>query len=70
MPAGKAHRFHRHPEFEEILYVLDGRAKQWVGRELRVLRPGELAHVPRDVVHGTARGALALAQGPRRLTGR
>jgi len=53
MPAGAAHQFHRHPEFEELLYVLEGRAEQWVGRTSRVLGPGEVAHVPRDEVHGT-----------------
>ena len=53
MPAGKAHRFHRHPCMEELIYVLEGRARQFVGRESRVLGPGELAHVPLDEVHGT-----------------
>jgi quercetin dioxygenase-like cupin family protein len=53
MPAGRAHRFHRHPSLEEILYVVSGRAEQWVGRERRVLRAGELAHVPTNEVHGT-----------------
>ncbi len=53
MPAGKAHRFHRHPELEEALYVLEGRLEQWVGREHKILGPGELAHVPRDEVHGS-----------------
>lgn len=53
MPPGQAHRFHRHPCMEEILYVVSGRAEQWVGRESRVLGPGEIAHIPRDEVHGT-----------------
>ncbi len=53
MPPGNAHRFHRHPALEEILYVLEGRAEQWVGREKRVLGPGEIAHVPTNEVHGT-----------------
>jgi len=53
MPPGKAHRFHRHPALEELLYVVSGRARQWVGREERVLGPGQLAQVPRDEVHGT-----------------
>jgi quercetin dioxygenase-like cupin family protein len=53
MPAGKAHRFHRHPAMEELLYVVAGRLEQWVGRERRVLGAGELAHVPMDVVHGS-----------------
>ncbi len=53
MPGGCAHRFHRHPCFEELLYVISGRIEQWVGREKRILGPGELAHVPRDEVHGS-----------------
>jgi quercetin dioxygenase-like cupin family protein len=53
MPPGRAHQFHRHPGMEEIIYVLAGTAEQWVDREQRVLRPGESAHIPRDVVHGT-----------------
>lgn len=53
MPPGKAHAFHRHPEMEEIIYVLQGTAEQWVDREKQQLRAGEMAHIPRDVVHGT-----------------
>jgi quercetin dioxygenase-like cupin family protein len=53
MPPGEAHQFHRHPCFEEALYYLDGRAEQWVDGERRVLGPGDVAHVPTDVVHGT-----------------
>ena len=33
MPAGQGHKFHVHPEMEEIIYVLSGRAEQWVDRE-------------------------------------
>ena len=53
MPPGKAHAFHRHPCLEEIVYVISGRAEQWVGREKRVLAAGELAFVPTNEVHGT-----------------
>ena len=53
MPAGKAHQFHRHPEMEEIIYVISGKAEQWVDDEVRVLNPGEMAHIPKDVIHGT-----------------
>lgn len=53
MPPGQAHRFHRHPEMEEIIYVLEGTAEQWVDREKRLLGPGDMAHIPMDVVHGT-----------------
>ena len=53
MPPGCAHRFHRHPHMEELLYYVSGRAEQWVGREKRVLGAGDVAHVPMDEVHGT-----------------
>jgi quercetin dioxygenase-like cupin family protein len=53
MPLGQAHKFHRHPEMEEIIYVLEGTAEQWVDREKRILGPGDMAHIPMDVVHGT-----------------
>ena len=53
MPPGCAHRFHRHPCFEEMLYVVSGELEQWVGREKRVLKAGELAHIPLDEVHGS-----------------
>lgn len=53
MPPGCAHAFHRHPHMEEALYYLSGQAEQWVGREKRILRAGDVAHVPMDEVHGT-----------------
>ena len=53
MPPGRAHQFHRHPALEEIIYVISGTAEQWVDRERRLLRAGDSAHIPRDVVHGT-----------------
>lgn len=53
MPPGEAHKFHRHPEMEEIIYILSGSAEQWVDREKRVLTAGQIAHIPKNVVHGT-----------------
>jgi quercetin dioxygenase-like cupin family protein len=53
MEPGKAHAFHKHPTREELLYVLSGRAEQWVGKEHRILGPGEVAFVPTGEVHGT-----------------
>jgi quercetin dioxygenase-like cupin family protein len=53
MPPGKCHAFHRHPEFEEALVILDGRVEQWVGTQKRILHAGELAHVPTNEVHGS-----------------
>lgn len=53
MPPGKAHAFHRHPGMEEIIYVESGTAEQWVDEASRLLGPGDAAHIPRGVVHGT-----------------
>jgi quercetin dioxygenase-like cupin family protein len=65
LPAGEGHNFHRHPELEEVIYVLEGEVEQWVEKEKRVLKPGEVAHIPRDVVHATfnssGRDAIILA---------
>ncbi len=53
MLPGKAHQFHTHPTMEEIIYILSGQAEQWVDEEHRVLHPGEIAHIPEGIVHGT-----------------
>jgi quercetin dioxygenase-like cupin family protein len=46
-PAGGGHGPHRHPNAEEILYVLRGRALQGVSDEERELHPGDVAPVRR-----------------------
>jgi quercetin dioxygenase-like cupin family protein len=51
--AGKAHRFHVHPGREEIIYVIEGEAEQWVEQEKRVLKAGEMAHIPKNTPHAT-----------------
>ncbi len=53
MPPGEAHNFHRHPGREEIIYVLEGAAEQWVGSEKRHLGPGDVAVIPADLPHST-----------------
>ena len=53
LPPGKGHDFHTHPELEEVIYVLEGRLEQWVEKESRVIGPGEVAHIPKGVVHAS-----------------
>jgi len=53
MPPGTGHAFHRHPGMEEIIYVISGAAEQWVDQASRRLGPGDSAHIPKDMVHGT-----------------
>jgi quercetin dioxygenase-like cupin family protein len=52
-PPGNAHKFHTHPGREEIIYVLEGVAEQWVGEQKRLLLPGEMAHIPKNTAHAT-----------------
>lgn len=53
MEAGRSHPFHTHPTREEIIYILSGRAEQWIGEQQRVLGPGEMVLIPKGEVHGT-----------------
>lgn len=51
IPPGQGHAFHRHPEMEEIIYVLEGKCEQWVDRQKRMMGAGEVAHIPMNMVH-------------------
>ncbi|MEO8077447.1 MAG: cupin domain-containing protein [Acidobacteriota bacterium] len=51
MRPGAGHQFHYHPAREEIIYVLEGVAEQWVDREKRRLKAGDIAFIPKNVVH-------------------
>lgn len=53
MAPGHCHPFHYHPHREEIIYVIYGRAEQWVGDDFRILGPGEMAHIAPGTIHGT-----------------
>lgn len=50
---GKGHNFHKHPDQEEVLYVVAGTVEQWVGEEKRILGPGDSAFLPADMVHAS-----------------
>jgi quercetin dioxygenase-like cupin family protein len=59
MRPGTGHNFHYHPELEEIIYVLDGVAEQWVDAETRRLKAGECAFIPAGVVHAIFNSSAA-----------
>ncbi|MEX0852660.1 MAG: cupin domain-containing protein [Bauldia sp.] len=66
---GKGHNFHKHPDQEEVIYVVAGRVEQWVDREKRILGPGDSAYIPADVVHasfnvGKTAASIAAILGP------
>ena len=53
LASGNGHNFHKHPNQEEVIYVLDGEVEQWIGREKRLLRAGDSAFIGADVVHAS-----------------
>jgi len=50
---GQGHIRHNHPESEEILYFIKGKAMQTVDDEERECSQGELVHIPKAVYHST-----------------
>jgi quercetin dioxygenase-like cupin family protein len=50
---GKGHDFHKHPDQEEVIYVVAGQVEQWVDREKRILGPGDSAFLPAGMVHAS-----------------
>lgn len=51
--SGGGHNFHKHPNQEELIYVVEGEIEQWVDRERRMLRPGDSAFIGAGVVHAS-----------------
>ena len=50
---GKGHDFHKHPDQEEVIYVVAGEVEQWVDRKSQKLGAGDSAFIPADVVHAS-----------------
>jgi quercetin dioxygenase-like cupin family protein len=50
---GKGHSFHKHPDQEEVMYVVAGKVEQWVDREMRILGSGDAAFIPAGMVHAS-----------------
>lgn len=55
---GEGHTFHKHPEMNEILYVLKGTAEQWVEDQLQLLEVGESVFIAANTVHATFNGGI------------
>lgn len=53
VPEGDGHNFHRHPKMHEILYILKGKAEQWIEDEMQILEVGDSVYIDADVVHAT-----------------
>lgn len=50
---GKGHDFHKHPDQEEVIYVIAGRVEQWLGEKMRILGPGDSVFIAADRVHAS-----------------
>ena len=47
------HNFHKHPNQEEVIYVIEGEIEEWIEQEKRLLRSGDSAFIGADVVHAS-----------------
>ena len=50
---GQGHNFHKHPEQEEVIYVLAGEVEQWLGEQRQHLKPGESVLSHAGAVHAS-----------------
>jgi quercetin dioxygenase-like cupin family protein len=63
-PPGSRHEVHRHPNAEEVEYLISGTGIAYVGDDAIELSPGEAVFVPRDAYHGfenTSDGEVVMA---------
>ena len=50
---GQGHAFHKHPDQEEVIYILEGVVEQWLDQEKRILSAGDSVFIPADLVHAS-----------------
>lgn len=50
---GQGHDFHKHPQQEEVVYVISGEVEQWIATDKRTLKTGDSAYIPADTVHAS-----------------
>lgn len=50
---GNGHHFHKHPDQEEVIYVIAGTIEQWLEQEKRILNAGDAIFIPKDTVHAS-----------------
>ncbi len=53
MESGGFHDFHRHPEMNEILYILKGSCEQWVEDRMQTLHAGDSVYISPNQVHAS-----------------
>jgi quercetin dioxygenase-like cupin family protein len=50
---GNGHNFHKHPDQEEVIYIVEGHIEQWLETERMQLGPGEAVFIPANLVHAS-----------------
>lgn len=50
---GQGHNFHKHPDQEEVIYVLAGEVEQWLEGNRQNLQAGDSVFIDADVVHAS-----------------
>ncbi len=50
---GGGHNFHKHPEQEEVIYVLEGSVEQWLEDQKQILNQGDSVFIAADAVHAS-----------------
>lgn len=50
---GQGHSFHKHPDQEEVLCVIDGEIEQWLDRDKHIMRAGDAIFIAPGMVHAT-----------------
>jgi quercetin dioxygenase-like cupin family protein len=43
---------HFHPNEEQFIYLLEGKLRMVLGDETTTIEPGDVVHIPRNVMHG------------------
>lgn len=65
----RGHDFHKHPDQEEVIYVIEGEVEQWADKQSQVLKPGDSVFIPKGMVHasfniGSGQAKLLAILGP------
>jgi mannose-6-phosphate isomerase-like protein (cupin superfamily) len=61
-PSGWSLPAHLHEGVAETIHIIDGEFDMTIGGQHELLRPGETAHVPPDVVHSGANVGAAIGR--------
>jgi quercetin dioxygenase-like cupin family protein len=69
LEAGYGHDFHKHPDQEEVIYVMSGQIEQWLEEKKQILNPGDSVFIAPNVVHasfntGSQTARLLVTLGP------